>query len=191
MRTPFREEKATQAAARLLKLRGGTMSHLKLIKLLYLVERESLVRFGVPLTHDSYCSLPHGPVLSATLDRINTRECYEGGYWDRYISPKVRFEVRLRQPDVPHDQLSRAEEALIDEVFAKYGTMSRWDLVEFTHSLPEWTDPRGSALPIDPADILRSEGFSETEIAEMQAEWEEAAYAHALLGERPGAGPRG
>jgi len=190
MRTPFREEKATQAAARLLKLRGGKMSHLKLIKLLYLVERESLVRLGAPLTHDSYCSLPHGPVLSATLDRINTRECYEGGYWDRYISPKAHFEVSLRQPEVPNGQLSRAEEALIDEVFAKHGHLSRWDLVEFTHGLPEWKDPKGSALPIDPADILRSEGFSDNEIAEMQAEWEEAAYANGLLGESAGAGQR-
>ena len=191
MRTPFREEKATQAAARLLKLRGGKMSHLKLIKLLYLVERESLVRFGVPLTHDSYCSLPHGPVLSATLDRINTRECYEGGYWDRHISPKTNNEVSLREADVPNGQLSPAEEALIDEVFAKYGHLSRWDLVELTHGLPEWTDPKGSALPIDPADILRLEGFSEEEIAEMRADWEEAAYASALFGERSGAGKRG
>jgi hypothetical protein len=31
----FNELKATQAAARLLELRGGSMSYLKLIKLLY------------------------------------------------------------------------------------------------------------------------------------------------------------
>jgi len=49
MRPRYREDKATQAAARLLKLRGGTRSHLKLIKLLYLVEREAPARFGAPL----------------------------------------------------------------------------------------------------------------------------------------------
>ena len=27
--------------------------------------------FGAPLTNDSYVSMPYGPVLSATLDRIN------------------------------------------------------------------------------------------------------------------------
>jgi uncharacterized phage-associated protein len=182
MRAPYREDKATQAAARLLKLRGGTMSHLKLIKLLYLAEREALTRLGRPLTYDSYCSLPHGPVLSATLDRINTGECYPGGYWDRVITPKVNYEVSLRDPaQVPHDQLSPAEEALLDEVFARYGHLKRWELVEVTHRLPEWIDPQGSALPIHPADILRHEGYSEAEIREMQEEWEEAAFARALF----------
>lgn len=181
-RRRFSEEKATQAAARLLKLRGGTMSHLKLIKLLYLVERESLTRFGAPLTYDRYVSMPHGPVLSATLDRINEQEIYHGGYWDSHITPKQDNEVSLRDLDaVPNDQLSPAEEALIDEIFQKYGRMGRWDLVDFTHTLPEWTDPQGSSLPIHPADILRSEGYSEEDIAEMRSNWDEAGYAASLF----------
>ena len=182
MRAPYREDKATQAAARLLRLRGGTMSHLKLIKLLYLAERESLTRLGRPLTYDTYCSLPHGPVLSATLDRINTGECYRNGYWDRVIAPKANNEVSLRDPGaIPHDQLSPAEEALIDEVFTRYGHMGRWELVEVTHRLPEWVDPDGSALPIDAADILRNEGYSQEEIEELREDWEEAAFARALF----------
>ena len=36
----FNEVKATQAAARLLRNRGGRMKYLKLIKLLYLADRE-------------------------------------------------------------------------------------------------------------------------------------------------------
>ena len=46
----FNEAKATQAAARLLFLRGGTMSYVKLIKLLYLADREALIRWGRPVT---------------------------------------------------------------------------------------------------------------------------------------------
>lgn len=183
MRARYREDKATQAAAKLLKLRGGTMSHLKLIKLLYLVERETLIRLGQPLAYDSYASLPHGPVLSATLDRINTSEAYRGGYWDRHITPKTNNEVSLRDPSaVPNDQLSPAEEVLIDEVFARYGHLGRWELVDRTHALPEWTDPQGSSIPIRPADILRNEGFSDEEIAGMESDWEEAAFARALFG---------
>lgn len=179
----FREDKATQAAARFLKLRGGAMSHLKLIKLLYLAERESLTRLGLPLTYDSYASLPHGPVLSATLDRINSGEYYRGGYWDRHITPKANHTVTLRHPaHVPGDQLSPAEEALIDEVFARYGHLPRWKLVDLTHELPEWTDPEGSSLPIEPADILRAEGRSDAEIEELEAEWDELAHAQALFG---------
>jgi uncharacterized phage-associated protein len=179
----FREDKATQAAARLLRLRGGRMSHMKLIKLMYLVERESLIRLGLPLTYDTYASLPHGPVLSATLDRISSGEFYRGGYWDRHITPKSNHAVSLRDPaGVPGDQLSPAEEALIDEVFQKYGHLPRWKLVDLTHELPEWTDPHGSSLPIEPADILRNEGWSEEAIAELEAEWEELAHAQTLFG---------
>lgn len=181
-RMRFSEEKATQVAARLLKLRGGTMSHLKLIKLLYLAERESLVRFGAPLTHDRYVSMPHGPVLSATLDRINEHEIYEGGYWDSHITPKHDNEVSLRDRDaIPNELLSPAEEALLDEIFERYGHLGRWDLVKFTHTLPEWTDPKGSSLPIRPADILLAEGYTEEDIAEMRSNWDEVAYAASLF----------
>jgi uncharacterized phage-associated protein len=166
MRARYREDKATQAAARLLRHAGGRMSHLKLIKLLYLAERECLARLGSPLTYDAYASLPHGPVLSATLDRINQGQYYAGGYWD--------------PEGVPGDQLSPAEEELIDAVFQRYGHLGRWELVELTHKLPEWEDPNGSALPIHPAAILRSEGYSDEEIADVLADWEEVALAQSL-----------
>ena len=47
MKLRFNEAKAAQAAARLLKLRGGRMSFLKLIKLLYIVDREALLRLSL------------------------------------------------------------------------------------------------------------------------------------------------
>jgi uncharacterized phage-associated protein len=183
MRRRFREDKATQAAAKLLRLGGGRMSHLKLIKLLYLVERESLTRFGAPLTNDNYVSMPHGPVLSATLDRINERESYENGYWDTHISPKTNHEVSLRDPAVvPSDQLSRAEEDLITEIFQRYGHMSPWKLRDLTHELPEWVNPEGSSIPIARRDILRSEGYTDEDIEEIEADLDAAAYAAAHFG---------
>lgn len=159
------------------------MSYTKLIKLLYLAEREALARFGAPLTYDSCVSIPHGPVLSATLNRINEPEIYEDGYWDKHIAPKHNYEVGLKNPEaaVPNDQLSPAEEALIDEIFQRYGHMDRWELVKFTHTLPEWTDPEGSSLPISPDEILLSEGYSREDVAEMKAEWDHAAYAASLF----------
>ena len=51
----FNERRATEAAARFLKLRGGRMKYLKLIKLLYFLDREALLRWGRPVTTDSTC----------------------------------------------------------------------------------------------------------------------------------------
>ena len=47
------------------------MSYMKLIKLLYLADREALLRWGRPITFDAYVSMDRGPVLSSVLDLIN------------------------------------------------------------------------------------------------------------------------
>ena len=59
----FNERRATEAAARFLKLRGGRMSYLKLIKLIYFLDREALLRWGRPVTGDRYVSMDNGPVV--------------------------------------------------------------------------------------------------------------------------------
>jgi hypothetical protein len=46
------------------------MSYLKLIKLLYIVDREALLRWGRPVTTDRHVSMPKGPVVSQIYDLI-------------------------------------------------------------------------------------------------------------------------
>ena len=67
----FQEPKAAQAAAFMLYKANGKLEVLKLMKLMYLAERESFARFGEGLTGDALVSMPYGPVLSMTLDFIN------------------------------------------------------------------------------------------------------------------------
>lgn len=50
MRPRFNEAKSAQLAAVILQMRGGTMHYMKLIKLMYLVDREALISWGRPLT---------------------------------------------------------------------------------------------------------------------------------------------
>lgn len=157
------------------------MSHLKLIKLLYLADRKALITWGRPVTFDWYYSMPHGPVLSFTLDRINAdRDPARPSYWHTYISEVVNNEVALLK-EAPVDQLSAAEEQLVDEIFTEHGSKSRWDLVELCHNLPEWQDPQGSSLPIHIRTILGSEGFSESDIDEIEEVLQAEASAHEIL----------
>ncbi len=172
----YREDKTTQAAARLLQLAGSRMSHMKLIKLLYLADREALIRWGRPITFDWYFSLPHGPVLSFTLDKINEEPDPSGpSYWHQIISERMGHEISLATDEVPNDQLSPAEEDLLREIFEKFGHMSQWDLRDYSHQLPEWRDPEGSHLPIEIRDILFGEGMSTEDVKEI----EEALHAEA------------
>ncbi len=174
MRLQFNEAKATQAAARLLELRGGRMSYLKLIKLLYLADREALIRWARPISADCYVSMAKGPVLSQTYNLII--DGAPDGYWSQHISPPERYEVALAlKPD--YGKLSDAELLLLEEIFADHGHKSRWDLVDLTHDLPEWIDPRGSAIPIAHRDILKAAGKTDSEIAAVESELECLAVA--------------
>ena len=173
----YRQERATQAAARLLKLRGGTMAYMKLLKMLYPADRKALLEHGRPITYDRFVSMDHGPVLSQTYDLIVAEEAPEGhSYWRQYISEPSNYEVSLVK-DAPNGALSRAQEGILESVFAEFGSMNRWKLVEFCHTLPEWVDPKGSSIPIALSDVLRAGGL---EIEDVEAV-EEALLADDAL----------
>lgn len=170
----FREQPATQAAARLLQRSGGALPYLKLLKLLYLADRKALLELGRPITFDRYVCMKHGPVLSRTYDLIVGEEApEERSYWRAHISGPADYTVRLLG-EPPRDALSAAQEQVLDAVFDEFGAMDRWKLVEFTHTLPEWTDPHGSSLPLPLRDVLRAGGMDDE-----QAE----AVENDLLGE--------
>ncbi len=181
MRLRFKEAKTTQAAARLLELRGNPMSYLKLIKLLYIIDREALLRWGRPVTGDRYVSMDHGPVLSQTLNLITEEpRPEEHTFWANHISQPEKYEVRLHR-SAATDELSEAELQLIQEIFGKYGHLKRWDLVALVHQFPEWQDPEGSAIPIQYRDILKAGGKTEGEIEAILQEIDGLAMADALL----------
>jgi uncharacterized phage-associated protein len=175
MPTRFREEKAAQAAAHLLLRHGRRLNLMKLVKLLYLTDRTALVRWGRPVTFDSFFSLPHGPVLSSTLNLINDEpNPAQPRYWHRLISERRGYDVDLIG-DAPTDQLSPAEIILLDEIDDLYGSMDQWELRRVSHDLPEWRDPGTSAIPIQIADILIAEGYSPEEAAQVEIELEHGA----------------
>jgi len=177
----FNERRATEAAARLLKLRGGRMSYLKLIKLLYFLDREALLRWGRPVTTDRYVAMNNGPVVSRIYDLIREEPAPgTDSIWRHHISAPQGWDVALLA-DPEAEELSRAEVGLIDEIFASYGKMTRWDLVRISHEVPEWQDPNGSAIAIEYRDILRAGNKTESEIAAVEAELESLAATEAML----------
>ena len=177
----FREDRAAQAAASLLKLRGGTMSYLKLIKLLYLADRQALTELGRPITYDRFVSMQYGPVLSNTLNLISTEPDPEAwSYWHTYISAPRDWEVALLR-EAPVDQLSKAEEGILRKIFAQFGHMTRWDLVKYTHGLPEYEDPQGSSVPISLRRMLIGTGRTEEDAAAIEQELEAEEEMRGLL----------
>ncbi len=166
----FDAEKVTEAAALLLILRGGRMHYIKLLKLLYIADRQALCEWGIPVSHDNYVSMDNGPVLSQTYNLVK-----EGGrVWSEYISaPFGDYEIELTGEQPPKSKkLSRAEEKMLRSVFEQFGHKNRWDLVDYVHTFPEWRDPHGSCIPIQVEEILQAMNESPEAVKAIVAELE-------------------
>lgn len=168
----FNEIKATGLASYFLKLAGGSMNKMKLIKLMYLVDRASFCEMGKFVTNDDFYSLPYGPFLSHTADLINEQKRIPS-IWNRHITPPADYKVKLTKCSHKEviNSLSEYEIELAKTIFEQYGDMDRWELVKLLHKiLPEWSDPgEGNRSPINLQDILSSCGKTEQEQKEIFA----------------------
>jgi uncharacterized phage-associated protein len=168
----FNERKAVQAASRLIQHSGGEMNYLALMKLLYLADREALIRLGRPITGDKVVAMKHGPVLSRVYDLVSRKKQHlPASQWHKFIPRPNAYVCTVKFSDLPEvSALSEAEAAIIDEVFARHRGKSEWELVEFTHSLPEWHDHKDSSVAIPYEDILRAGRVPAAEIRAIAQE---------------------
>lgn len=183
MKPKFRVDKTTQAACWFIQNSpGNTIPYMSLVKLLYLADREALLRWGRPISYDSYVSMNHGTVMSRTLNLINGSEISsDQEYWSSCVSPPVGdHEVRLLK-NIGTDNLSEGEERLLGEIFAQFGDKTQWELSKYTHTLPEWKDPHGSSIPIQYRDILLGAGKTEIEAQAIEDEIEELGMVNRIL----------
>jgi uncharacterized phage-associated protein len=168
----FNERKAIQVAGRLIQHSGGEMNYLALMKLLYLADREALLRFGRPITGDRVVAMKHGPVLSRVYDLVSQKkqEAPESE-WHKFIPRPNAYVFTVRFAGVPETgELSEAELALIDEIYARFRGWDEWRLVDHTHKLPEWRDPKGGSVTIPFEDILRAGKVAEADIKAIREE---------------------
>src|SRR3989442_6906574 len=125
VRLKFDETKATQVAARFVAKNGGKMSHLALVKLLYVVDREALASWGRPVTGGDYFSLPYGTVISQSVDLMKRIEGFEDpSFWTEHLT-KMGNEMHLRG-EAGEGELAPVELELIDEVFERFGHLGKW-----------------------------------------------------------------
>lgn len=180
--SPFNELKATAVAARFLTLAGGRINILKLVKLIYLVDRESTKQRNIPVVGGLYVSMKHGPLTSELLDKINGEETR--GVWSLHISDRNNHEVALEQEagDLS-DQLSDSEESLVDQLFEQTKDMSQWELRDWCHEqCSEWHPLKTGMEPIDPTAFLKAIGKTTEEQQRILAQAQEADFLENLLG---------
>ena len=174
----FDEKAAANMAVYLLRKNGAPMSHLKLMKLMYLSERTSLKEYANTISGDRFVSMQHGPVLSATLDYMNGYTKSQPGGWDTFISARANNQLSVKN-NVPENgsalgHISKSSMAAMDKVWDEFGTMEPFEIRDYTHNhCPEWEDPHGSSLPIPIERVLCAVGYTEKQARSIAKRLEE------------------
>jgi uncharacterized phage-associated protein len=168
-------EKIIQIVNYILQKYDFSLNYTKLLKLLYIADRECLDRWNFAISEDNYSAMEQGMVLSGLYDFIRGKadelsqikwdNCF---YKDGY---NLHSNYKYRE-NCSYDELSEAEREILDEVDKKYHSESWKYLVdEVVHKFPEWEaveDKIGnSSLKIEKEKILSVLGRDEEEIKEI------------------------
>ena len=185
----FDEKKATALVARILSLAGGSLEYIKVLKLVYLADRESLNEQGCSISTDRWVSMKFGPVPSNTYRLMHQEDDPKNHpVWRQHIESLADYKIGLKS-DPGTGCMSEAELEIIQHIWEAYGRLDIWGpdgLIAYTHSLPEWEqpDPEGlvQATSISLENILHALGKSKEEIDEIMdlertSEWLEKVLA--------------
>ncbi len=104
---------------------GECISEMKLHKLLYFVQRESIIRFGEPLFEDRFEAWRYGPVIPVV------REMYASN-------------ILNENTDI---SLEKKYNELFDYVFKTYAVKDAWSLSRLTHGEVSWINARKNLSP--------------------------------------------
>jgi uncharacterized phage-associated protein len=155
------------------------MNYMRLLKLLYVADRESLSETGRPITGGPVLAMPRGPVLEEVYHLIRGQHI-EMPTWDQFLR-KERYDLEMiDDPDV--GALSKYEIKKLQEVAAIHANHDEWEMVGITHQLPEWikNDPGSSSKAIPLRDILEAIGKAD-QAEEIIEEAQELARVRNLL----------
>lgn len=177
MLVKFDTVKVTQAAALLLKAHNGFITRKRLLKLLYIADRELIQQTHRPLTGDRPVAMDHGPVLTRIYDLLKgAANGYE--FWNCYIQQVAPYTHKLVQ-DPGIGKLSKLEIAKLDEVTRRYWWVDDDELSELTRHFPEWKrnePPKGGRNLIPTEHVLEALGFG----ADIEKFKQEAQADHEL-----------
>jgi len=164
----YHTRKAAQAAAFFAIKNGGQIPQLKLLKLLYLADREHLDKYDMPILFDCYVSMKKGPVPSLTRyciqgrtpDKIKADWSKVKAEWGEFIDDEaIAVSVRKNVSDVDLDEFNKIERGSLEAVWNKFGRMNGGQLSTWTHEhCGEWEAPPAAPRSISYKRILECLG---------------------------------
>lgn len=175
----YSSDKILQEIIYLLSLNNKRMNLLKLMKELYLIDRTSIDERDTSVSGDVFYSMPHGPILSQTLNMLNDLVNNKWGDYLDAVSAKYYPDIQIKQ-EIDFDRLSYKDKSYIKAISEKFKNFTPKELENFTHTLPEWVDPKGSSIKIRYRDVMLALGKSEEEISAAKEEYEKISELSSL-----------
>lgn len=183
----FSTKKTVQAASFLLdQSPHRRMSYLRLLKLLYIADREHVRSSQRPIVGTRLVAMKNGPLHGEVFNLIKGAHVGRPA-WARYIQ-KEGYEVRLaRNPGV--SELSPAEVRTLADTYDRFAQTDDWDLVEATHAFPEWEKnypdkTADTSCTIRFEDLIDAVGLGADKEAILEDAREEARVDQALAAAR-------
>ncbi|HEY1203436.1 MAG: Panacea domain-containing protein [Bryobacteraceae bacterium] len=133
----FRADKFASAVAFLVERRPG-LTKKQICKLMYYADKTHLLRYGRPITGDTYYALEQGPIPTRGLNAMNEAGRVPADDEALRAYGKLEgWEFRIyRGADLK--AFSRTDIAVLEEIDRKFGGCPAWRLERMTHREPAW-----------------------------------------------------
>jgi uncharacterized phage-associated protein len=158
----FDRRKSIQAVAVLLKTRlGNKDNYTRLLKILYIADRESLQETGSPITGDRFVAMENGTTLSRLYDLAKEKKASrlvgvtDHEQWATYFALEGEYYIRMIL-DPGDDALSEYDTKKLHDVSKRYQHHTWQNMRDVTHALPEYHNPGKSSKLISLKDFLHS-----------------------------------
>lgn len=154
MNYPLHIAKMIQAAGVILgHHKSHSLGRWRLLKLMYIADREVLRQTGRPICGGQQVAMDHGPLHSEMYDAIKggRRDLAE---WSKYMSNDGINVTVLTDPGT--DKLTRLDEQVLRQIVEKYGYMTDRALRAVVHSFKEFVvhEPHAGSSRVIPWDSI-------------------------------------
>lgn len=127
---------------------NGQIAKVPCLKLLYLADRYHLRKYGRTITNDTYYAMEKGPVPSCAKIAFDHHQSLNSDEL-AYLNGSLRIKADRKGEEqarpvhgVDMRALSKTDVEALDAAWKVYET-HRTDLVEYTHTFPEWERHKG------------------------------------------------
>lgn len=164
------EIKIAELAKEFLDRAGGSLHIIKLMKLLYIAERESLSLYAKPIAGDMYTSMKHGPVLLHTYDMMNGNALPQKQLvWNRFVAARQEHYIISNKASPKTSSLDNFEIEIVDSVWESFKGFDEWEIEQYTHDyFDEWKDPGDRRSTLTRETLLKVLGYSSIEIMTIE-----------------------